>query len=225
MPGWPPSTQSGDRHDRVDGPPRWPKPRRRVGRGHEPRDFVPRLARCSVFKDRFAPARRDSPGRHDPPRRRPASIAATLAQGSPAASRQPLRATRQALVAALADLQHLAVELGGRARRAARPPAPLPPIRTPPGRSGGAPRCELRPKCSASSAGRWTAPFGPLGLHHRLLDVVRDLAAHVQLVEALPRRPRPRRRRGSAPPAAGRARAWPRPGAGPGSSSAPSSSR
>ena len=32
-----------------------PKPRRRVGRGHEPENEFSRLARCSVFKDRSAP--------------------------------------------------------------------------------------------------------------------------------------------------------------------------
>ena len=74
---WPPSTQNGGRHDRVDSPSRAAIGRgRRVGRGHEPQDMIPWLARCSVFKDRHEPARRDSPDRRASPRRRPSSISA-----------------------------------------------------------------------------------------------------------------------------------------------------
>ena len=87
----------------------WPKPRRRVGRGHEPRNFVPRLARCSVFKDRFAPARKESlqavtirpEGDHRVYRPRPLRRAFSARSGH-----------SQALVAAFTDLEHLTVELG-----------------------------------------------------------------------------------------------------------------
>jgi hypothetical protein len=76
------------RHDRVVCPSpaqRRPEGRRgtevpvrpatgRTCRGHGPTD--PRLARCSVFKDRITQGRRDAPPTHEPPRRRPPSIAA-----------------------------------------------------------------------------------------------------------------------------------------------------
>jgi hypothetical protein len=76
------------RHDRVVCPSparRRPEGRRgtevpvrpatgRTCRGHGPTG--PRLARCSVFKDRIRRGRRDAPPTHEPPRRRPPSIAA-----------------------------------------------------------------------------------------------------------------------------------------------------
>ena len=75
-------------------------------RGHEPRDFVRRLARCSVFKDRFVPARRDSRAARSA-RRRPLSISTGAGwPGDVSRFRPP-----QPLVAALADLEHLAIEL------------------------------------------------------------------------------------------------------------------
>ena len=52
----------GGRHDRVDSPPRVAEA---TDGGSDVvtslGTIVPRLARCSVFKDRCAPARRDSP--------------------------------------------------------------------------------------------------------------------------------------------------------------------
>src|SRR6266545_1717327 len=109
MPGGPPSTQSGDRHDRVVSPPRNGRGhRRRVGRGHKPRDLVPRLARCSVFKDRFTLAAKGLSGH---------TQTASRATSEYIGPRQPC-STRSSdakpRVATLADLQHLAVELAGR---------------------------------------------------------------------------------------------------------------
>src|SRR5947207_12396408 len=109
MPGWPPSTQSGDRHDRVVSPPHNGRShRRRVGRGHKPRDLVPRLARCSVFKDRSTPAAKGLSGQ---------TRTASRATSEYIGPRQPC-STRSGdakpRMATLADLEHLAVELAGR---------------------------------------------------------------------------------------------------------------
>ena len=167
MPDWPPSTQAGDRHDRVVGPPRVAEA---TDGGsdlvHEPRNVRPSARALLSFQ---RPLRACAEGLSG--QARSASKATSQYSGAgarrsracdgpqPAVSR--LRHP-QAPVAALADLEHLAVELRRRAGRAAPPPAPSPSIRTPPCSISRRASLRLRPNCSASSAGRWTDPFGPL---------------------------------------------------------------
>ena len=74
------------------------------------RTEVPRFARCSVFKDRYAPARRDSPGKHVPPRRRPASIEAAESW-SVLGHRLVTRGIDDPHETALSDLEHPPGEL------------------------------------------------------------------------------------------------------------------
>ena len=138
--------RSDGRHDRVDSPSRTAKPRRRVGRGHEPRNAIPRLARCSVFKDRSGRCGRDSPSRPRPaskgdhrvyrPMRAPLARAPGFhgRAGSVAAPsrRRSAHQRDHACEAPLAHLEHLAVQAPPPACRAALPSTASPSTFTPP---------------------------------------------------------------------------------------------
>ena len=182
-------------------PSRTAKPRRRVGPGHEPRNRVPRIARCSVFKDRSAPAAAGLSAQARPPQGRPPSISATAAParapgcpGRPGSIAAPpsgrLAAAsrrRRPRVRSAACRPGAPCRRGSPAGRSSRPPSSASPSSfTPPWLdAGAAPRCVLSPKASAISAGRWTTPPSDPARDASLLDVLRDLAPHVELVEAL----------------------------------------
>src|SRR6266508_4654376 len=196
MPGGPPSTQSGDRHDRVVSPPRMAKA---TGDGS---DVVTSLgtkslgSRAAQFsRTAPPPPRRDSPSRREPPQGRPPSISA---HNSSQASRPhgPTGATSECSwgsafsghpnpgVAALADLEHLAVELARghiepiRGRHCSTDPDS--PLLDQPPRLAAA-----HPEVVGHQSRQMDCAVGTARLDERLTDVLRHLTPHVDLIEAL----------------------------------------
>ena len=189
---WPPLTQCGDRHDRVMyGPPRVAKPdggsdsmRSRAS------ELVPRIHALLSFQGPLRACAGDSPGRHDPPRRRPASTIAPEAAAVEAASRRRSPcATRRRLWRRLPTWSTSpSSSVGGHVERPASTTSPS--IRT-------AALVDQAARLAAAEA-EVLAPAAPAGgpprsaarLHHGLGDVVGDLAvARGAGRSAPPRRP------------------------------------
>ena len=179
----------------------------------------PRIARCSVFKDR-CPLTRGSPlvaGRRFKgdqrvyPRWgqfRKASGPHGHGKCSRRRTQAPAQASRRR-EAALADLEHRCRRRSARAGRASPDATARRRASRRPARSAAAPRsrrARTRPR-SAPAGGPSPSPSArarPTGMSSG------TLAALVDLVEARLGRRRPRRRRGSDRRAGARARAWPR---------------
>jgi hypothetical protein len=144
-----PGTQAGGRHDGVLTPSHAEKPQAtgRTCRVHEA--FGLAVARCSVFKDRHAPARRVSSGRNAPPRKatsqyRPCGRAGPAA-GARTTPEAPLPPTRPPPPAPACGAACPPGGPGRRAppprRRGARPAAPARRRVRRPGPGGADPRC------------------------------------------------------------------------------------
>src|SRR3954447_4522407 len=66
------------------------KPRRRVGRGHEPKNEFCGSRAAPFFKTVSPPPRRDSPDKREPPRGRPSSISGEIGLDPADPARPPL---------------------------------------------------------------------------------------------------------------------------------------
>ena len=168
----------------------WPKPPRRVGRGSRASGLRPSARALLSFQ---GPLRARTEGLSGQTRSAPKATNQYIARPAAAARRSPAcRTGRSAAPAPPAGAcggacrPEAPAPSSSDAGRSSRPgSSTLPPIRTPPWSISRRASLRLRPNCSASSAGRWTDPFGPLASTTASAIVVGHLPAHVQLVEAL----------------------------------------